>query len=257
MKQFRIIAFSLLFGFGLLTSQVNGQFTLVPNLPKYDLAPYHFGFSLAVNQMFFTIDPIENYQSIRWGPSHIPDFFADSAYILGIEGRYTYGFTIGIISNLRVGKYFDLRFLPDLSFGERELHYTIKKYWKDGEEIIVKEKKIYSTYVDFPLRIKYKSKRLHNMRAYLIGGARYSIDLASEAKKNQDELDDKHIKLKKNDVAIDGGVGFDFYTTYFKFGIELTMSYSPLNALVEEDNLYTNSIERLSSKIFTFSFTFE
>lgn len=237
------------------------QFTLVPNLPKYDLAPYHFGFYLAVNQMFFTINPVDNLQKTKFTSRHIPDFFADSAYVIKLEGRYTYGFTIGIVSNLRLGRYFDFRFLPNLAFGERELIYTIKYYWKsetpDEFDIFDETKKIYSTYINFPFHLKYKSKRLHNMRAYILAGANYRIDLASEAKKNQDELDNKHVKLKKNDIALEGGVGFDFYTTYFKFGIEAKMAYSPFNIVINEDNIYTNSIDKLSSKVFTLSFTFE
>lgn len=245
----------------LLSFNASAQFTKVPNLPKYDLAPYHFGFYLAVNQMFFTINPIDNLQNVRWETRKIPDFFADSAYILSLEGRYTYGFTIGIVSNLRVSKFLDLRFLPNLAFGERELIYEIKSYWKaesiDDFTTFEELKRIYSTYINFPLHMKYKSKRLHNMRAYILGGVNYRIDLASEAKKNQDELDNKHVKIKRNDLAFEGGVGFDFYTTYFKFGMEVKMSYSPINIVIDEDNLYTDAIDKLTSKLFTFSFTFE
>lgn len=226
------------------------------------MAPYHFGFSMAVNQMFFSINPIENLPKIRFDTPKIPDFNADSAYIRILEGRYTFGFTIGIISNLRLGEYFDLRFLPDLAFGERELVYSIDYWWKAPNPDTPPQqkdqiKKIYSTFVDFPLHIKYKSKRLHNTRAYLLAGGKYSLDLASEAKKNQDEVDNKHVRINKSDIAVEVGVGFDFYTAYFKFGIETKMSYGLWDLLIREDNLYTDALDKLTSKLFHFTLTFE
>ena len=37
------------------------------------------------------------------------------------------GFNLGIVSNLRLGKYTDLRFIPTLVFGERILNYHIDR----------------------------------------------------------------------------------------------------------------------------------
>jgi len=233
-----------------------------------DEAPYHFGFLLAVNEMLFTVDLVDNMSLIKFTSDQIPENIEgvglpDSAYVLGVLGRSSFGFTIGIIGNLRLGKYFDLRFVPDLAFGERELIYTMDTY-RDGVQQIVTTgqggippKKIYSTIIELPLELKYKSKRYRNTRAYVIGGVKYNIDLASEAKKNQDEVNNKHIRLNRHDVMFEVGVGFDFYTTYFKFGTELKMGYSMNDLLVHEDNIYTDVIDKLTSKIFQLSFTFE
>jgi hypothetical protein len=207
--------------------------------------------------MFFTIDPVSNFSAITYDTSYIPDIIADSAQIYGLEGLHTYGFTIGIVSNLRLGKYFDLRFIPALAFGERELIYTIEKYRRGEKELMEMEKKVYSTFVEFPMHIKYKSKRIHNTRAYVLGGFKYALDLASEAKKNQDELDNKHIKLNRHNLYYEVGVGFDFYTNYFKFGTELKMSYSLDNVVKDEGYLYTDMLDSLKSKMFLLSFTFE
>jgi hypothetical protein len=235
-----------------------GQINSVPNLQKYDYAPYHFGFTLAANQMFFTVKPIENLQNTWFYKQSIPDLVGvDSARVRSLESRETAGFTIGIVSNLRLGEFIDLRFLPDLSFGERELVYQIQQSQYGEISDIEVPKKIYSTFVEFPLQIKYKSMRLHNNRAYVLGGIKYTLDLASEAKKNQDEVDNKHVKIKKNDLMAELGVGFDFYTTYFKFGVELKMGYGFNDVLVREENIYTDTIDKLYSKMFQLSFTFE
>ena len=210
----------------------------IENLPKYDLKPYHFVFLLALNQMDLIIKPNKNFSS------------SDSLLVLEAEPQL--GFNIGIISNLRLGNYTDLRFLPTLSFGERILEYTIKT---DSNTSELTKKKIESTYLDFPLLFKYKSKRLNNVRSYIIGGVQYSLDLASQAKKKQNNL--SLVRIKSNDIMCQIGIGFDFYTEYFKFATEIKMSYGLKDLIVRDNSILTNSIDRLNSKIFQLSFLFE
>ena len=238
------------------------QINKVPNLQKFDYAPYHFGFTLAMNQMFFSLKTVENMDEIWYKRQSIPDIFvADSARVLSLESKESFGFTIGIVSNLRLGEYFDLRFIPDLAFGERDLIYQIEyddqNYAGFTPDTIVSDKKIYSTLVEFPVQIKYKAMRIRNSRVYVLAGIKYTLDLAKESKKMADEAENKHVKISMNDLMAEGGVGFDFYTTYFKFGIELKMGYGFKDILEREDNIYTDSIEELKSKMFQFSFTFE
>jgi len=207
----------------------------VENLPKFDFKPYHFGFALCINKMDFAIHPVPDYK--------------DSLFV--IQSQPEWGFNIGIVSNLRLNDYADLRFIPTLSFGDRILNYTLN----DGTSVIRTSKKIESTFIDFPLVLKYKSKRLNNVRAYVIAGAQYSIDLASQAKKKSRKND--LVKLKQNDFLYQVGVGFDFYLMYFKFATELKMSYGVRDLLKHDNTIYTNSIDKLNSKIFQLSFLFE
>jgi hypothetical protein len=104
--------------------------------------------------------------------------------------------------------------------------------------------------------LKYTSKRLTNAQAFIIGGFKYTIDMASQAKKKNKDFDIP-IKLYKSDFAGEIGTGFDFFLTYFKFGIELKMAYGLRDLLQREGNIYTNPIKRLGSKVFQLSFTFE
>jgi hypothetical protein len=181
---------------------------------------------------------------------------ADSALIFSILSSPSYGFTVGIVSNLRLGNYFDLRFIPSLSFGERYIDYRFMKF-RDGERTLVDQRKnIPSTFIELPLHIKYKSKRLNNFRAYVLGGVNTRIDLASQAKKRKD-AGLVQVKLSRGDIYGELGVGFDFYFEWFKFGTEVKMSYGFLDILKHENNIYTEGIEKLSSKIFQITFTFE
>lgn len=232
------------------------QHKKVLNLQNYDEQPYHFGFILAANNMLFSIKPVDNLSTIKWDKSQSPDIFADSLYVYEVTSNGTIGFSIGILGNLRIGKYTDLRFVPALSFGERMLNYSILAYKDDESSLIDVTKSITSTLIEFPLFVKYKSKRLNNFAAYVTGGLKYTLDLASQ-KQDDRNLNDVTIKINKHDLLAEVGVGVDFYTNYFKFGAEIRMGYGFFNMIKHEGNLYTDSIERLNSKTFMLSFTFE
>lgn len=234
----------------------------VLNLPEYDQQPYHFGFILAANNMLFTVKPIDNLPFIMWHEDQIPDIpGADSLLVYEVTSKGTPGFSIGILGNLRLGRYIDLRFVPALSFGERMLNYSTLTFSTDTSGAVVYdntiiEKSITSTLIEFPLFVKYKSKRLNNFAAYVTGGLKYTLDLASQ-NKDENNLNDARITINKHDLMGEVGVGVDFYTNYFKFGTEIRMGYGFFNLIKQEGNFYTNSIERLNSKIFLLSFTFE
>lgn len=233
--------FALIFTLFLLFSAttVEAQRRRVLNLPNYDRQTIHFGFILGVNNFDFDYRPIADLRSV------------DSVLTIIPQGGT--GFSLGIVSNLHLGDNLDLRFLPTLSFGERRLIYRINYIVQDS--LIRRDKRVESTFLEFPLLLKFKSARHNNMRAYVIGGAKPVIDLAS-----QDKVDDKGekiLKLKRNDLNWELGVGFDFYTQFFKFTPEFKMSFGLNNLLVQENNIYVNSVDRLRSKAFYISFLFE
>ncbi len=236
MKAIKKIIIPLLFAYYILSGICIAQ-VHIPNNPNYDLKPYHFGFMLGVNQMNFAIKPT--------------DRLTDTLY--GIEPHPQLGFNIGIVSDLRLTDYINLRFIPSLAFGERTLDYFIK--YSDGT-IVTTQKKVESTYIQFPLELKLKSERMVNFRAYVLTGFMYCIDLASQAKKVQ-ETKDYVVKLYKSDFQYEFGVGFDFYLVYFKMATELKMCYGLKDLLVRDKSEYTNDIDRLNSKMFQFSITFE
>ena len=53
------------------------------------------------------------------------------------------------------------------------------------------------------------------------------------------------------------GFGFDFYLEYFKFSPQIKLSYGILNILSEDETVYTQSINYLSTNGWMISFTFE
>ena len=240
-----------------LSHSAEAQRMKVRNLTAYDLAPYHFGFILGMNQMLFTLRTNPGFQDVTYSALQTPDLYSDSANLYGLEHKPAYGFTIGIVSNLRINDFMDLRFVPSLSFGERDLEYNILTHLEGVDKSIFVSKKIQSTFIEFPLLLKYKGSRLNNIRPYWLVGVKYSIDLASDSRKKKEESNNIYVAINRNDVYGEMGAGFDFYTTFFKFGVELKMSYGLSDILKREGNIYTGGFDKLSSKLFLLSFTFE
>jgi len=260
LKRVRIIIVSLLIGYLSLMGKGYGQKQWILNMPTYDQDRFHFGFVLGANLSYVTIRPIKDLTTHNFDSIYIPDIvpLPDSAKVLSITSAAAVGFVISIVTNMRLAENFDLRFIPSLSFGDRQLIYTIEFYKNESESIRSITKDIPSTYVNFPLEIKFKSDRYNNFRAYLLGGAQYTLDLASQAKKReQRNSDQKIVKFNGNDVYLEAGAGFDFYNEWFKLGLEFKMMYGLLDQLKRENNIYTNSIQSLKAKIFQFSVSFE
>lgn len=234
-------------------SSVSAQTKKPMNLRNYDNQPYHFGFILGYNQMSYSFNYIDNYQKKKhyYTGSQEPEIKNDTCYVRSIESKPNPGFTVGVVGNMRLGRYFDLRFIPSLNFGTRTITYHI--YNEDRDLYIEYNKSIFSLFVEFPLLVKYKSKRINNVAAYLVGGANTKIDLASQKKLQASN----NINVNRADVAAEIGAGFDFYTGYFKFGIEVKMGFGLLNILDKQNTIYDSSIENLHNRTFQVSLTFE
>ena len=235
-KQIKYFIILLLF-IGASTSY--GQRRKKPqNLARYDFQKLHFGFTIGINELNFNIKKSSSTLS------------NDS--LLTLLPNSQKGFNLGIVSNLRIGKFTDLRFIPTLVFGERNLNYGFIDSNGVSDERV---KRIESTLIDFPIYIKYKSARYNNFRTYVIGGIKYSLDVASQDKINDEGKE--IVKLKKNDLMGEIGFGFDFYLEYFKFSPQIKLSYGILNLLSKDETIYTQSINHLSTNGWMISFTFE
>ena len=271
-KALKILAVALLLAATVVPAQA--QRRVIHYLPKYENEPYHFGFLLAYNQMMYTIKTVEDYQNRPQPANSLPDKdftgsnqTIENLYVYNIETKKEPGFTVGIIGSKRLGRYFDLRFIPSLSFGCRYLYYSIDLEFKDeyqaefGKSKIIslgtKSHGINTVFVEFPLNIKYRSKRYNNIGAYIMGGFNPKIDLGSR-KKNTIE---NGIVTKRFDFASEIGVGFDIYNQWFKMGVEIKMSYGMLDILSHNSNdnalVYTSPIDKLSNKMFQLSLLIE
>jgi hypothetical protein len=70
-------------------------------------------------------------------------------------------------------------------------------------------------------------------------------------------IDNVIVKTRKNDFMYEVGVGVDFYLEYFKLSPELKYSFGMRDLLVRDGSMYTSAIDRLTSRLFYLSLTFE
>lgn len=250
--------FTILFLFILFLA--NAQRPKVNYLTTFDDKKLHFGFSLGISTLDFGIN---NYSAIGDNPDFKykiwegdPKQIGPLDTIWSDVKKNIPGFTVSIISSLRLTNDLELRFLPGLSFGERILTYNIPvidinyNSNKNNYDYSIK-----STFLDFPLLIKYKAKRINNGRPYVIFGGALRQDISRTAKEDL-------VRLKNSGIYAELGGGWDTYLFFFRFSVEAKVSIGLNNQLGKGPNTnqrqyYTDSINKLTSNIFTLSFHFE
>ena len=244
--------------FLLATNLVFAQKQKVSYLSTFDDKFIHFGFSLGINVLdfdvlhYYTIGENSEFRPVNWP--------LDQKQIVGNDmvradiAEVIPGFTVGIVSNMRLARDLDLRFLPGLSFGERQLTYNIP-VWETNYYQPLQYYSIKSTFLDFPLLFKYKARRINNDRPYLVFGPAYRQDISRTGKEDL-------VQLKKGGFYAEIGVGWDHYFTFFRFSAEVKMSIGLNNQLGDppgpnQRQYYTYALRSLKSNIFTLSFHFE
>jgi len=182
-----------------------------------------------------------------------------------IYGKSSPGFGIGFVVNGRISNHLDVRLTPTLVFTDRLMEYEYASPY--GTNLSNNpafsgpvEKKVIATMVEFPLGIKIKSDRRNNFRAYMLYGAKYSMDIASKKKADDSESDEEYklLKNKKSYWSAEAAFGMDLYFEYFKMSPEIKLSYS-LNDILDrkEANPFNNPIDKLMLRHVTFSLFFE
>ncbi len=210
----------------------------VANLRSFDERPLHFGFLIGFNAMDFRV-----YNN---GPGVNPDGSVIYGEVIDLKP----GLNIGIVSSYRLRKDLNLRFLPGISFGQRDIWFVDEEGVKEEEPLHIK-----STFLEFPLLLKYNALRMHNAKPYIIAGFNARYDLAKD---KQDGL-----LLKSMDGYIEAGAGIDMYLSYFRLSVELKTSIGLANILnpkgtgEPEDVKYSYAVNGLKSRLFCLTFYFE
>jgi len=206
------------------------------NFLSFEQKPYYFGITLGVNNSTLNI-----FKS---------DKFTSNNNIRIVEDLRGPGFNLGIVSNLKVGKFFDFRFLPTLSFADKTISYT-----PTNNNLTPTSRNFNQTIVQLPFHIRYKSAPFNDLRLFIIGGFKYGFDVENDNDRRQaDEL----VQIASTDFAAEFGVGVQFFFPYFIFSPEIKISHGLGNILIYDDSLIESSIlEKVISRAFTLSFHFE
>ncbi len=248
--------FPLLFVICLFSLRVFSQEAMPQNLPAFDLKRVHFGFTVGLNTMDVAVK--RNY-------SPVDEYGVPVDFVYADVSSLQPGFQVTVVSDLRLNQNWNLRFLPGISFGQRDLYYY--EYLPDQENTPtfkdpLHKESIGAGFLEFPLLFKYRSQRVNNYRPYLVGGLNYRFDMV--AKKRGDTYDsdvNEYVKFIPGDIYLEFGFGIDNYLKYFKFAPEIKVAMGLRNILdltsrkgYEE---YTSSISSARSFIVMLNFHFE
>ncbi len=227
--------------------QAEAQHKKVQNNPSFDNDIFYLGFTLGYNNMFYRVTPSDKLLSKTE---------CDSVY--GVEAITQPGFTLAMLSELKLSKYLSVRVLPGMNFGQRNLIYKMRNLEEYPDSLVFTSYPMYISTIDVecPILFRLKGQRVNNYRPYLVGGGNIRYDLETRRKNQKNE--DYSIKVKPLDLFYEIGAGLDCYLTYFKLSIEMKMSYGIKDILVHEPSVeYNKVIDKLKSKMFLLSFHFE
>lgn len=231
----RILLILIALSFALLAES---QTRKLERRPYADQKRVHFGFSLGVNM-----------QNLRLVANGQPD--ENGEVWLAEVPSFSPGFNVGLLCDLYLCPYLNLRFTPAFIFGNKTVTFR-GEY--SGEE---RKTDVKSNYIQAPIELKYSAKRINNYRPYIMVGVAPTFDVS---KKRGDLL-----RLKTYDTYLEVGLGCDIYYQYFKFIPELKFCFGLQDILnrKREDLLdqteykYTAALDRVSSKMIVLTFFFE
>jgi hypothetical protein len=211
------------------------------NKPEYDKKRFHYGFYLAL--------PLTKY-SITHSQEYADQLAAGSD--VAVNPKVSPGFYTGLVLNIRMADYLDLRFVPGVGFYNRQIEFANMNREEDIPSDVVKS--INSTMIELPLLLKYKSMRRSNTRLYLVAGIKPGIDMGSG---KSDEEANQGLAVNKFDLAVEYGVGLDMFYPFFKFAPELRFSHGLLNQHNQTGSEYSGLIQKQTNHNISLIFFFE
>ena len=219
----------------LCTHSLSAQFNEKPiiNLENEDKAFLNWGYFLGFNSLDFKF-AYEN---------DLPDVLVDNSI----------GFNVGLIGEMRLNKFLDLRFEPGLFYTKRNLLFP--GFTEENDAM----REVNSTYINFPLLLKVSTLRIGNWKPFIIGGVSAGLNLGSQ----EDSLDDNSsgtFRMKSNTFNYELGFGIDFYTEYFKFTPSIRGIFAITDELVPDtdpNSPWTGNLDGIFTRGFFINFTFE
>ncbi len=198
--------------------------------------PYYFGLTLAFHSSNYSIFKSKN--------------FNRQEQILSVESVTGPGYNVNVVSNLKIGRYFDFRLLPGFSFTERNIRYKDLQQQNQVSTI-----KVESVFTEVPFHVRFKSEPYNDMRLYVLGGIKYSFDIASKARRAEQ---DRILKISPTDFSVEAGFGMQFFFPYFILSPEIKFTQGINNILIYNDRIIqSNILENVLSRTLTLSFHFE
>lgn len=235
--------FLLLGGMLFLSLSANAQFNSNPilNIENKDKSFLNYGYFLGFNRYAFKFDYKDDKGNLN----------------TDIQVLQSTGFNVGLIGEMRINEFLDVRLEPGLYYNARTLGFPGFSKDDEGERNAIREVK--STYINFPLLLKISTRRYGNFKPFLVAGPSASLNLGS----NEESLDDNSsgtFRMKKWTYNYELGFGIDFYLEYFKFTPSIRGVFGLSDELIRDNDPnspWTGNVEKMSTRGLFVNFTFE
>lgn len=231
----RKIIFNILFTFSILSLYGQGRMNNI-NYDGLKKKNHYFGLTLGYNYSSFKIE-------------HSKRLIDNSTYKIN-EGIGNPGLTLSVITNFKLGEYFDYRLLPSISLGYRKLTYAPTNGGPLQEDLLE------SVFGEIPMLIRYTSAPYRDKKMFILGGVKYAYDFASNSRSDKSRFD--IVRISPHDFQFEIGAGLQFFLPFFIFTPEIKFSHGLNNLLIYDGKLIESTIiDKLYSKTWTISFHFE
>ena len=234
-----IIVFAVLIAFQSASAQLFTKEKVANNIDNIDQKFLSWGYFLGFNQYDFKF----NYNQ------DLKDILVEK----------TFGFHLGLIGDMRLNDYMNLRLEPGVFFTTRNLMYD-ESYFAGtdfNDSDLVREVK--STYIHVPLLLKISTKRINNFKPFIIGGVSTALNLSS----NEDNPDDNsagEFRMKKSTYFYEIGFGIDLYLLYFKFTPSIRGIFAFNDEIVRDadpNSPWTGNVAKMQTRGIFINFTFQ
>ena len=211
---------------------------VIQHKPYIDLRPMHFGISVGLNM-----------QDIE---------FTTEAPIVCDADRWNTGFSVGVLSDMRLSSNLNLRISPTMHFGSKHITFLNLENLDAEGKPRTETQDMKNTYLAVPVDLKFSAQRWNNIRPYMMAGVSPMVNLTNKSQ--------EIIQLKRTDLMLEVGLGCDLYLPFFKLIPELKFCYGLGNKIdkshiadLKDDNkkTYANSIKSGHTKMIVLTFYFE
>jgi hypothetical protein len=224
----------------------------VQNKPYIDLRPMHFGILVGAN--------LQDLEFENVGMQTITDDAGNTSQqlILCDADRWSSGFSVGVLAELRLHDNFSLRFTPTMHFGAKHLTFLNTSKLDERGQLRRETQDMKNTYVSLPVDLKFAAPRWNNHRPYIMAGVNTMMNLSGG--------DQDIIRLRRFTTMLEVGIGCDFYLPFFKlipelkfcFGLGNSLDKNHVNELRDENlKAYAGSVCSAQSKMVVLTFYFE
>lgn len=207
------------------------------NLETFDNRLLSWGYYLGINSYDFKFE-YENQ-------------FSDNNTDILVESQM--GFNVGLIGDLRINRYLNLRLEPGIYFTNRILNFPRFEQENDAE------REVKSTYIHVPLLLKVSTKRVNNFKPFVVFGVSRSFNLASN-EKNPEDNNEGQFRMTSGTGYYEIGFGIDLYLYYFKFSPSIRGVFATSDELVRDDDPnspWTSEISSMKTRGIFLNFTFQ